>query len=87
LRNSDYLVEAEALAIEGKVSMALDMLEAAVDANLYFNWQIRIGTNIAFTELRSEQRFIDLLDKVKRKINAERQIAPDTRQLAFVSSL
>jgi len=87
LRNSDYLIEAEVLAIEGNVPAALDMLEAAVDANLYFNWQIRIGTNSAFSDLQSEQRFVDLLEQVRQKINAEREIIPDTPQLAFVGGL
>lgn len=82
LQNTDYLIEAEALAIEGDTSGALAMLEAAVDANLYFNWQIRIGENYAFAGVRTEPRFVAVLDQVKAKIRVERLSVADPGQLA-----
>lgn len=87
LRNNDYLIEAEALAIEGDASGAFDMLEAAVDANLYFNWQIRIENNYAFAGLRRDPRFVALIDRVQQKIHAERQNVPDPQRLAVAGSL
>jgi len=87
LRNNDYLIEAEALAIEDDRSGALDLLETAVDANLYFDWQIRIEKNYAFAELRSDPRFVALLAKVQQKIRFERQNIPDLQQLALAGSL
>ena len=81
--NHDYLIEAEARVIEGDASGALDMLEAAVDANLYFNWQIRVERNHAFSEFRSDPRYVALLDRIKEKIRVERLNVTDSRQ-AFV---
>ena len=82
--NSDYLIEAEALAIEGDVSGALDMLEAAVEANLYFNWQIRIARNYAFADMQSDPRYVAVLEKVKTKIRGERSNVTDPSQLAIL---
>lgn len=87
LSNNDFLIEAEALAIEGDTNGAFSMLEAAVDANLYFNWQIRIQKNYAFAGLRADPRFIALIDRVQQKIHAERQSVPDPQQLAVAGSL
>jgi TolB-like protein/DNA-binding winged helix-turn-helix (wHTH) protein/lipopolysaccharide biosynthesis regulator YciM len=78
--NGDYLIEAEARVIEGDTSGALDMLEAAVDANLYFNWQIRVERNYSFSGIQSEPRYIALLDRIKEKIRVERLNVTDSRQ-------
>jgi len=72
MRNEDYLVEAEARAVEGDADGALEMLEAAVDANLYFNWQIRLTRNYAFRALRADPRFVSLLERVRLKVEAEK---------------
>jgi TolB-like protein/Flp pilus assembly protein TadD len=85
MQNNDYLIEAEALAIGGDTSGALERLELAVDANLYFNWQIRIGDNYAFAGMQSEPRFIAVLDKVKAKIRGERLNVADPSQLAAIA--
>ena len=77
----DYLIEAEARMIEGDSSGALDMLEAAVDANLYFNWQIRVEKNAAFAELQSDARFTALLDRIRDKINVERLAVTGPQQV------
>ena len=81
-RSLDYLLEAEALAIEGDTNGAFDMLEAAVDANLYFNWQIRIERNYAFSGLQSHPRYVAVLKRVKQKIQSERHSVPDPQHLA-----
>jgi TolB-like protein/DNA-binding winged helix-turn-helix (wHTH) protein/Flp pilus assembly protein TadD len=70
--NTDYLIEAEARVIEGDRSGALDMLEAAVDANLYFNWQVRIERNPAFSEMRREPRYVAVIERIKAKIEEAR---------------
>ena len=70
--NRDYLVEAEVRMIEGDTNGALDMLEAAVDANLYFNWQLRVERNSAFSDLRSDPRYVSLRDRIREKIRTER---------------
>ena len=85
--NSDYLFEAEARAIEGDVSGALDMLEAAVEANLYFNWQIRIARNYAFSDMQSDPRYVAVLEKVKTKIRGERSNVTDPSQLAVLTTV
>jgi len=81
MRNEDYLVEAEARAVEGDTEGALDMLEAAVDANLYFNWQIRLVKNYAFRALRSEPRFVNLLQRIRSKIDNERTLVSQPTRL------
>ena len=58
-----------------------------VDANLYFNLQIRIENNYAFEGLRSDPRFVALIDRVQQEIHAERQNVPDPQQLAVAGSL
>jgi len=78
--NGDYLIEAEARVIEGDTSGALDMLEAAVDANLYFNWQIRVERNYAFSGMQSDPRYVAVLDRIKEKIRVERLNVTDSRQ-------
>lgn len=80
--NIDYLIEAEARVIEGDTSGALDMLEAAVDANLYFNWQIRVERNNAFSGIQSDPRYIAVLDRIKEKIRIERLSVIDARQVS-----
>ena len=80
--NRDYLIEAEVRMIEGDTSGALDMLEAAIDANLYFNWQMRVERNYAFSGIRSDPRFIALLDRVREKIRVERLSVTDSLQAA-----
>jgi hypothetical protein len=85
--SSDYLFEAEVRAIEGDVSGALDMLEAAVEANLYFNWQIRIARNYAFADMQSDPRYVAVLEKVKTKIRGERSNVTDPSQLAVLTTV
>ena len=79
--NVDYLIEAEARAIQGDTSGALDMLEAAVNANLYFNWQIRIAGNYAFAGMHSDPRYVAILQKVRDKIRVERLNVPDPQKV------
>jgi TolB-like protein/DNA-binding winged helix-turn-helix (wHTH) protein/Tfp pilus assembly protein PilF len=81
--NIDYLIEAEARLIEGDNDGALNMLEAAVDANLFFNWQIRVERNAAFSDLQSDPRYIALLDRIREKIRDERLAVTELQQ-AFV---
>jgi len=87
MRNEDYLVEAEARAVEGDKDGALDMLEQAVNANLYFNWQIRLAKNYAFRTLRAEPRFVDLLQRIRTKIDAERAMVSQPGRLLTTASL
>lgn len=87
MRNEDYLVEAEARAVEGDMDGALDMLEEAVDANLYFNWQIRLMKNYAFRALRGEPRFVDLLQRIRSKIDAERAMVSQPARLLTTALL
>jgi TolB-like protein/DNA-binding winged helix-turn-helix (wHTH) protein/lipopolysaccharide biosynthesis regulator YciM len=81
--NGDYLMEAEVRVIEGDTSGALDMLEAAVDANFYFNWQIRLEKNTAFAGIQSDPRYIAVLDRIKEKIRVERLSIIDSRQASL----
>ena len=70
------------LVHEKQLDLALDMLEAAVDANLYFNWQIRIDSNYAFAGMHSDPRYVAVLEKVREKIRAERSIVADPQQVS-----
>jgi TolB-like protein/DNA-binding winged helix-turn-helix (wHTH) protein/lipopolysaccharide biosynthesis regulator YciM len=83
--NRDYLIEAEVRMIEGNTSGALDMLEAAVDANLFFNWQIRVERNNAFSGIKSDPRYVAVLDRIKEKIRIERLSITDSRQASVQS--
>jgi len=87
LGNFEYLIEAETLAIKGDIGGALDMLEAAVEANLYFNWQIRIARNYAFAGMQSDPRYVAVLEKVKTKIRGERSNVTDPSQLAALTTV
>ncbi len=86
LRTDDYLVEAEALTLEGDTDAALATLEKALAGNLYFNWQIEIQNNHAFTDLREEPRFLALVESIKQKIHREREFVLEREKYASVST-
>jgi TolB-like protein/DNA-binding winged helix-turn-helix (wHTH) protein/cytochrome c-type biogenesis protein CcmH/NrfG len=73
LLNDDYLVEAEVRAIEGDVEGAFAMLSEAVDGNLLFLWQVHYENNVAFAALHDDPRWIELMDRIRAKVTAERQ--------------
>ena len=51
--------------------------------NLFFNWQIRVERNAAFSDLQSDPRYIALLDRIREKIRDERLAVTELQQ-AFV---
>lgn len=72
-RYDDYLFEAEVRAMLGDEDGAFEMLEAAVDTHLLFNWQIQLLHNAPLADLHADPRFAALVDRVRANIASERE--------------
>ncbi len=70
------LVEAEVRALQGERDTVLDLLEKVVEQGPVFNWQVQIGLNNAFADLRDSERFQDLLADMQASTALQRQRLP-----------
>ena len=84
LRNDDYLLEAEVLALQGDTDGAFQMLGRAIDNELIYMWQFNYAKNPALASLQADPRWDRLMAKVQVRIAEERQLV--TTALGMVKS-
>ena len=87
LRNIDFVLEAQALAVEGKLEESLDRLEQGVEKGFRYNWQVYLLLNPVFSELRDHPRFQALVENIRADTSAQLATLQSAGQYADVLQL